>query len=299
MNPSEFLDVLQRLLARLQARKTGEISGQAERKNIRSVIGAWFAQYRPAFVAVIGEGEALAGMDEKMQELLKLASDDSARRTVVRLCKSAIKKFKEHLLIPLSRGYWSLAPQRSPAGYDKEVAAKLEALDADLAQSYSQVGTDIMDDARLSFRGTAAELREVLTDVLHTLAPTEKVQATDWYKEARRSGGRKEPTPTRAERTRFILRSRALGSAVSDNAESYMETVEERLGDLVNATYRRGSAATHVGAEREELVALLPYVNALLRELLPRATERRTPIPAPTQQELPDPRAGDSSELAS
>lgn len=287
MNPSEFLDVLGRLMTRLRARKAPELSGEGELRYLRSVIGAWFSQYRGAFVAVIGEGEAIAAIDEKMQSLLKLASDGSARRTVLRLCKSIIEHFKEKLLVPLSRGYWSLAPQRSPAGYDEDVGKKLSALDADLAQSYFQVVLDVEDADRLTYRGTAAELREVVTDVLHTLAPTEEVQATDWYKEARRSGLRKETTPTRAERTRFILRSRVQGSAVSDAAESYMKTVEERLAELVNATYRRGSAAAHSGAERSELVSLLPYVNALLKELLPRTGPQRKLVPLSSLMVLP------------
>lgn len=270
MNPSDFLDVLERLLTRLRSRTSPEISGQMERRNLRSVVGAWFAQYRPSFVAIVGEEPAILSMDEKMQELLKLASEDSARRTVTRLCKSAIEYFKERLLVPLSRGYWSQAPERAPAGYDDEVAAKLRVLDINLAESYIQAVLDIEDDERLSYRGTAAELREVITDVLHALAPTEQVKATDWYKEARRSGARTETNPTRAERTRFILRERAQGSAVSDAAESYTTTIEDRLADVVNATYRRGSAAAHSGAERQELESLLPYVNALLRELLPR-----------------------------
>ncbi len=58
------------------------------------------------------------------------------------------------------------------------------------------------------------------------------------------------------------------GTAVTEAAESYMTSVEERLANVINATYKRGSAATHGGAERGELVQLLPYINALMRELL-------------------------------
>ena len=130
---------------------------------------------------------------------------------------------------------------------------------------------DLQDEERLTYRGPAAELREILTSVLHRLAPTEIVQETDWYKEARRSGKRKETTPTRAERIKFILRSRMLGSTVDETAETFAESVEERLANLVNTTYRRGSAATHTGTERTELGQLLQYINALLRELLPAA----------------------------
>lgn len=138
-----------------------------------------------------------------------------------------------------------------------------------MAEGYEQACADIEDAKRISYRGPAAELRELLTGVLHKLAPNEDVEATDWYKEARRSGVRKESAPTRAERTKYILRSRMKGSAVTDTAETHMVSVEGRLGDVVNATYKRGAAVTHLGGERDELQNLLPYVNALLRELLP------------------------------
>lgn len=64
-------------------------------------------------------------------------------------------------------------------------------------------------------------------------------------------------------------RGRQQGLAATEFAESYMVSVEERLGDVVSTTYKRGSAATHGGTEREELVKVLPYINALLGELLP------------------------------
>jgi hypothetical protein len=44
--------------------------------------------------------------------------------------------------------------------------------------------------------------------------------------------------------------------------------VGERLEGVVGATFKRGNAATHAGAERNEVELLLPYMNALLRELL-------------------------------
>jgi len=267
INPSEFIDVLERLHVRLQARNTPEIS-QSERTNIRSVVGAWFQQYQPSAVRVIG-AENLQSMDERMQTLLTLATGDSSRRTISRFVSSTGRHFRENLLVPLSRAYWSIAPERSPAGRDEEVATRLKELDSQLADSYEQAVIDIEDPERISYRGSAAELREVLTGVLHTLAPNQQVEATEWYREARRSGTRTESTPTRAERAKFILRSRAQGSAVTESAESYMTTVEERLGAVINVTYKRGSAATHGGTEQDELVKLLPYINALLRELLP------------------------------
>lgn len=269
MNPSDFITVLERLRARLNARHNRQIAGPAERKNLQAVVGAWFSEYRPAFVEIVGEENYILSMDEEMHTLLKLAVESSARRTVLRCIGSSMDHFKQNLLLPVSRAYWSRAPERSPAGRDEHVLRRLQQLDPELAESYEQAVIDIEDPHRISYRGPAAELREVLTGVLHKLAPNADVQATEWYRAARRSGERTEPTPTRAERTKYILRNRKTGSAVTESAESYTTVVEQRLGDVVSATYRRGSAATHGGTERSELLNLLPYMNALLGELLP------------------------------
>jgi hypothetical protein len=266
MNPAEFIDVLERLHSRLRAGKNQKVSSAPEKKNIRSVVGAWFSQYQPAAIQIVGYEQYIRSMDEEMQSLLSLAIGDNSRRTITRSCAVAIRYFKEHLLIPLSR-----RPNGRLLGETVTSRERLRRMSEDLADSYEQAALDAEDTGRLSYRGAAAELREVLTSVLHALAPNVQVEATDWYRESRRSGTRKEPTPTRAERTKFILRSRAKGSGATDAAESYMTSVEERLANVINATYKRGSAATHGGTEREELLQLLPYINALLRELLPAA----------------------------
>lgn len=267
MNPSEFADVIERLLTRLAARDNAIVS-PAERLNIRSFVGAWFGQYKAAFVQMVGDEQLLASMDGIMQSILRRTVEKSARRTIIRDIKAARRYFTNTLLMPLSRAYWSRAPQQSPAGHDEEVASGLRQLDSDLADSYVQAVFDITDGERLSYRGPAAELREVLTGVLHILAPNPRVEETDWYVEARRSGARKETTPTRAERVKFILRNRMQGSAQTETAETFMTTVEERLASVVNATYKRGSAATHGGTEQVEVQQIVKYINALLRELL-------------------------------
>src|SRR4051812_31457708 len=55
--------------------------------------------------------------------------------------------------------------------------------------SYEQVLRDLTQGSRVSWRGTAAELREVLREVIDTLAPDDKVmQQTGFQLEAGRTG---------------------------------------------------------------------------------------------------------------
>ena len=269
VNPSEFLDVLTRAINRLNARAGKYITDAAEQRSLVSVVGAWLSEYRPAFVAMLGDNQLLVALDDSMHLVNRLASEQRARGSVLREVRTARRYFSEQLLQPLTRAYWSRAPQRTIPGRDEEVLLRLRQLDPDLANGYEQAILDLENDDRLTYRGPAAELRELLTRVLHLLAPNEQVQATEWYRESRRSGARKEPVPRRAERTRFILRSRGQGSAADEAADAYASLVEERLEKVVDATYRRGSAATHSAAEREQVRTSLLYLNALLRELLP------------------------------
>ena len=68
MNPSEFADVIERLLIRLEGGRSATVSSRAERVNIRSVVGAWFGEYRSAFLQTIGDEQLPAPMDGLLQE---------------------------------------------------------------------------------------------------------------------------------------------------------------------------------------------------------------------------------------
>jgi predicted pPIWI-associating nuclease len=263
-NPADaFLDILDRLLAGL----SGVAPLTSEQRNIvRSVAGAWFGEYRHTFEEMLGEHTSLVAIDEGIESALTLSSGTASRRTVSRTVKQTRTHFVESLHLTLSRAYWSRVTVRSPAGRDDQVAAQLRVLDREIAVSYEQALRDLSDENRLTYRAPAAELREVLAEVLRTLAPDSRVQNVAWFKEARKSDPEKKEHPIRADRVRFILERR--GSAVSDTVRSYAAMVEERLSDVVNATYRRGSTATHAGTERNEVLTQLPYLNALLKELL-------------------------------
>ena len=269
MNPTDFLDSLERLLTNLSRYKSKVIISPEQRNQVRSFVGAWFEQYRKAFVSLIADEDLFSPIDDAMNTLVKLASDRNSRRVYKHTCKALQTNFRNNLLVPLSRAYWSRAPEAAMSGRDPDVAKRLRCLDDALAESYEQVIEDLSDEDRKTYRGTASELREVLRGVLDLLASDDNVMRMEWYKDARRSGSRKEPKPTQAEKTKYILRQRNAGSAAVEAAESYMESVEDRLGHVVRASYRRASDSTHAGVERAEVVQQVKYVNALLSELLP------------------------------
>lgn len=267
-NPLVFADILDGLIERTAAISSNAVTAQSERNNIRAVVAAWF-QYRKIFVDILGTESDLHNLDKAFEGIQNLTASSVPRKRVLRKLKTVQKYFKDNLWIPLSRAYWSRVPEKTPTGRDTEVANRLKHLDAELANSYEQANIDLEDEGRISYRGCASELREVLTGVLHILAPTDKVQAADWYQEARKSGQQKEKQPTRSERTKYILRLRAKGSSATEAAEAVMLSVEERLGNVVSTAYRRSSDSTHRATQRDEVNQQLQYLNALLRELLP------------------------------
>jgi hypothetical protein len=131
------------------------------------------------------------------------------------------------------------------------------------AASYEQALLDIAQGKRVSWRGSASELREVLREVIDYLAPDDKVLASP--------GFQPEPErklPTQRQKVRYILRARKSNSASVGVAEDSLDTVDESVAVLARSAYQRGSASTHATAGASEIRNLKRYVDALLAELL-------------------------------
>jgi hypothetical protein len=130
------------------------------------------------------------------------------------------------------------------------------------ARSYEQVLLDVVG-SRVSWRGTAVELREVLREVMDHLAPDTKVMAAP--------GFRLEPDqkkPTQRQKVRFILKARRSASTVVDTTKETLETFEAGIAALARSTYTRGSISTHTATDGTEVRKLKRYVDLVLVELL-------------------------------
>jgi hypothetical protein len=129
--------------------------------------------------------------------------------------------------------------------------------------SYQQAIRDLADESRLSYRGTASELREVLREVLDHLAPDADVTSKRGFQ---LELGRTKPTMK--QKVRFILRARDEGSKATEMAETAADAVDGIIGSLARSAYDAGSVATHISAERQTVVQLKRYVEAVLSHLL-------------------------------
>jgi len=127
--------------------------------------------------------------------------------------------------------------------------------------SYKQVLQDLNVQNRVSYRGTAAELREVVRELLDHLAPDDEVLKTV----------KLDPTqkrPSMKQKATFILKKRGVGDTTRKTAEDAVNAVENSVGSLARSVYDRGSISTHIATTRVEVLTFKGYAEAVLAELL-------------------------------
>ena len=132
-----------------------------------------------------------------------------------------------------------------------------------LGNSYLQVLDDIeKSSSRISWAGTAHEIRELLVQMLRTLAPDSLVTVSPGYKQEPQTSG-----PTQAQRVTFILqnkRSSTDGKAMLKK----LTKLDETIADLVREFYGRASDAAHRHKDISEVRKLLRYFEAFAHDIL-------------------------------
>lgn len=276
MEVDQFIDSLISLERQLSLKSAKRVNTGEEKNAVRAVVGTWFRTFKPLFASLLDSEELLAPVDDCLQSLLRLATTLSARSSYLTLLRKTTRIFKNDLLMPLTKAYWEKLPQTSSSDYHEVVASRLEAMALSLKDSYEQVVRDLSSDERKSYKGTANELRELLREVLHRLAPDEAIRKQRWFI-ATHPKDIDKVRPKLAERTKHILRQRGRGDSVTDAVKSYAEAAEDLLGRVVRSTYTRANASTHTHQAKQEIQAQLRYLNALFLELLPEVT--KAPVP--------------------
>lgn len=257
---------LERAIGRVSA---VNVNTATARDSAKSLIQDYFRRTRPDLLAVgLAEAE-LEELDSQMQRLLQLANGRNAKQSYVRLLREIRAGMQR---IELTREY-RLGERRQEEGssgvvlatdIEASVITTLEQLVPSAALSYQQALRDLAASTeRVSFRGTAVELREALRETLDHLAPDEEVMAAPGFRlETERTG------PTMRQKVRFILRSRRVPEGARRTPEDSVSLIEELTGSLARASYDRGSIATHVASTENEVRQLKMYVDSVLAELL-------------------------------
>jgi hypothetical protein len=129
--------------------------------------------------------------------------------------------------------------------------------------SYRQACLDLAARDRISYRGTANELREALRELLDHLAPDAEVDSQPGFK---CEEGQKKPTMK--QKVRFILRARGLSATATEVPENAITLAEEMVAKLTRSAYNRSSLSAHVSTARAEVCQMKMYVDSILAELL-------------------------------
>lgn len=207
-------------------------------------------------------------LDAEMQHLIGLASGKNSKasyQNVVRKIKSQRKNIETGLEFLIgAEGPTSATPAPAAlSAVEEAIIATLEKMIPSAGASYKQALLDLHVQGRISYRGTAAELREVVREVLDYLAPDADVMAAAGFKLEEGLKG-----PSMKQKVRFILRARKVPDAAKQTAEDSIKHVDENIPSLGRSVYNRGSMDVHTGRTREEVLNFKLYADAILGELL-------------------------------
>ena len=237
---------------------------QATKEAARALVQSWFREVRASLRDRGVPESLLQDIDSGMQDLLRYAQVRTRTENYASLLRT-LKIQIDDLEVEIEVAFGESILEGHAVGlsdFELRLLETLEGLVPRSALSYRQAIQDIEDNSRVSYRGTANELRAVLWDVLERLAPDEIVIKAEGFEFEK---GR--DAPTQKQKARFILRSR-LGSSARKTPEITIDLIEERVGALSRAVYDRSSVSTHVATSRAELVQVKMYLDTLLSELL-------------------------------
>lgn len=199
----EFLDQLDTLQARIRRGHAVNINDRETKEGAIALASAYFAECRKPLLAATGDGESLRSHDENWQELIRLAHGNNSRRSYLNLLKTLHREMAELSIIQLSH----LAEQATPASAFSDISPAerliIETLETSIpsaAASYRQALLDLRASQRLSYRGTASELREALRETLDHLASDKDVMEQPGFVLED-----KQTKPTMKQKAQYIL----------------------------------------------------------------------------------------------
>ena len=234
----------------------------------KELVQYYFRETRPGLVSLGLAETHLEPLDAAMQDLLGLANAIRAKRSYVLNLRSlrtlrAKAEPERELLIGARKSAPPSSVRAEVTGIEDRILQTLGRLVPSAALSYEQAIRDLKDLQRKSYRGAAAELREVLREVLDHLAPDKEVMKSEGFQLEK---GR--TTPTMKQKVKFLLKSRGVPSGALDTPQYATQLVEEITASLARSVYDRGSLASHVTSTRQEVEQVRLYADGVLCELL-------------------------------
>jgi Predicted pPIWI-associating nuclease len=256
------IDRLNGAVSRNQAVNVNSVEIRREAAHLAQL---WFREVRPDCIQSSLSDDELGVIDSSIQSLLRLSNGRNPRKSYLRELKSLRQarpalQARVHLLEGKTR---RTSDQIVMTSLESGVIATLERMLPHAALSYRQVILDLRGPERLSYRGTATELREVVREVLDHLAPDDSVLSSPGFKLEK-----DRKVPTMKQKARFILKARGVGDSSRTAPEQSVELLEEQIASLARSVYERGSASTHTATVKFQVLSFKAYADAVLGELL-------------------------------
>jgi hypothetical protein len=252
---------LDSLVALVRRSKGANVTSIDLRTQARETVQFYFRQVRPHLTQLGIRESSIDELDWITQYIIKLASKSNRKTTYLRRLKE-LSGLRDG--IEASIEIKAASSGRLVTLTTATESAILKTLDQILptsALSYKQVLHDLAEEGRISYRGTAAELREVVRELLDHLAPDDELLKTVKL-------NKDQKRPTMKQKTIFILKTRGIGETGRKPAEDAVTALEDSVGSLTRSVYDRGSLATHIATTRTEVRTFKGYADAVLADLL-------------------------------
>lgn len=258
-NLAEKLKVAEKLIKKINSVKSLQLSSASIKDEIKAFIKAYFEILQAELKNLNISTDVL---DASMQSLMTLANSNALTSKY----KKVLKKIKSELVVVESSGSYTTRNRSSKIEsntYENALLKILNQIIPAMAISYQQVLNDLRTQ-RISYRGTVAEMREILRETLDYLAPDEEVLKMKGFKLE------KDLTrPTMRQKVRYILSNRGKSETAIKSPEDAAYIVDDGVERLVRSTYNRGSLSTHTASsDKAEACQIKMYLDTVLCELL-------------------------------
>lgn len=258
----ECQKIAQELRSQVSRLRVTQVAASVIRDKARGVVDGYFRTDRPLFITEFGDASLFGGIDDLMQQLLRLAQGRSSRTRYVEVLTALDREWRDVEVRLIARARPLIGePLRRPE--QEAIAKTLEKVCPPSALCYRQALTDLDAGTRTSWRGTASELREALREALDTLAPDDAVAASPGFKlEANLT------SPTMKQKARFILKSRRWSESKRKQMEDAVDIVDEKVGNFVRSVYGGSSSSVHTAPTKRDVQSVLRFVETCFVELL-------------------------------
>ncbi|MEW5800276.1 MAG: hypothetical protein AB1728_14855 [Bacteroidota bacterium] len=262
IDPETFRTAVKNLQLRLRQTKGKTVSLEEVRTLSKSIANLWFHDIAPLAKLASNNEAALKSIDTLMEQLVSYTLRPTKKNIYLGTVRDTISMYDKQIFVRLHKQVGTVLAGAASIG-DNQIVNALSKISESLLAGYQQVHKDLADENRISWRGPADEIREILRELLESLSPDESVIKAKWYKQEPNTEG-----PTQAQRARYALEQRVAQSHRVSATQETINLVEQSVSRLVRKTFQRANNAAHTPQDRDEVKRILGYFDLLAKDLL-------------------------------